>query len=97
MFRVRYRISQAKFWTKWYLVNYWEYINQEKTFLNYIKTHKIRKLNLGCWPYMADGWLNTDLYGNEEGLKPLNLLKPFPIKSGTFLFYKAQLKISNQE
>lgn len=84
MFRLRDRLSKAKFWTKWYLVNYLAYFNQQKTFENYIKTHKIRKLSLGCWPYLMEGWLNTDLYGNEEGAVPLNLLKDFPLKSGTF-------------
>jgi len=55
--------------------------------LKYIKTHDVRKLQLGSGPIVLDSWLNTDLYGRftPKGIVlPLNLTKRFPFKSNTF-------------
>lgn len=49
----------------------------------YIRSHRTRKLQLGCGEFLLDGWLNTELYGGIDRL-PLDLLKPFPISSDSF-------------
>lgn len=69
----------------WQLGHYKAYFNRQETIDNYLKSHKIKKLQLGCGPYCLKGWLNTELYGSEE-LVPLNLLKKFPIDDNKFDF-----------
>lgn len=62
----------------WKLGHYQSLLNREETIFNYLKTHKVRKLQVGCWPYMRKGWLNTELYGSKD-LVPIDLLKPMPV------------------
>lgn len=83
MFGIKTKIITSANFIKWHLLNYWAYLNQKQNIETYIKRHRIRKLNLGCWPYTMPGWLNTDLYGNET-VVPLDLTKKFPIKSNAF-------------
>lgn len=83
MVGVRRKIAIARFSLTWHLKNRYAYLIRNRSIRSYIKTHKTRKLNLGCWPYLMDSWLNTDLYGNET-VVPLDLTKKFPIKTSSF-------------
>ncbi len=49
----------------------------------YLEKHRVRKIQFGCWPYLLDGWLNSELYGSKD-LLPLDLTKPFPLPDASF-------------
>lgn len=73
------------FW--WKYGHYKSLFEREQRIQAYLRKHKIRKLQVGCWPYLRKGWLNTELYGSDE-LIPLDLLKkmPLPNESIDFIF-----------
>jgi len=83
MFGIKTRAKNSVSKAKWQLSNYKAHLNQSKNINDYIKNHKTRKLNLGCWPYVMDSWLNTDINGNND-VVPLDLTKKFPIMDATF-------------
>lgn len=51
---------------------------------SYLKSHRIRKLQLGACRNVFKGWLNTDALSVARGVIPLNVTKPFPVGDGTF-------------
>ena len=56
---------------------------RRKKIRNYIASHRIRKLHLGCKKAILEGWLNTDMFP-EKNIVYLNVKKPFPFNSNTF-------------
>ena len=83
MLGIKTKIFQLLHKSRWYYGHYRAYLNRDKTIREYLKKHRIRKLNLACWPHPEEGWLNTDLYGNRE-ITPLDLTKNFPIGDNKF-------------
>ncbi len=83
MFGIKTRIVKTNSFVKWKFENYKAYQDRTNRINKYIKSHKVKKLNLGCWPYLMEGWLNTDLYGNKD-LTPLDMTQRFPINDSTF-------------
>jgi SAM-dependent methyltransferase len=51
---------------------------------NYIATHQVRKLHVGCGGNFLDSWLNSDLVPDNEKIVALDASKHFPLPSGTF-------------
>lgn len=54
----------------------------------YLRTHDVRKLQLGAGEHPHDGWLNTDLhdYGRGNDLVYLDVRKRFPLPDASFDF-----------
>ena len=51
----------------------------------YLRTHDVRKLQLGAGEHPHDGWLNTDLHGyGRDDLVFLDVRKRFPIPDAAF-------------
>jgi predicted SAM-dependent methyltransferase len=52
----------------------------------YVRTHDVRKLQLGAGEHPHAGWLNTDLhgYGNDSELVYLDVRKRFPLPDASF-------------
>lgn len=50
----------------------------------YLKSHQIKKLQIGAQYNVLKGWLNTDLYPRSSEVVFLDAAKPFPFESGTF-------------
>ncbi len=74
---------RQKFWEtnhiiRWKTGHYLSLYNRDKNIQNYLNSHKTRKLQVGCWPYLRKGWINSELYGSSE-LIPINLLKKLPL------------------
>lgn len=51
---------------------------------SYLRSHNMRKLQLGARFNILNGWLNTDLYPDKKGLIFLDTTKMFPFEEKTF-------------
>ena len=51
---------------------------------NYIATHDVRKLHVGCGGNYLDTWLNSDLIPDNTNIVALDASKLFPLPSETF-------------
>ena len=51
---------------------------------NYIATHDLRKLHVGCGGNYFDTWLNTDLIPDNKNIAALDASKSFPLPSASF-------------
>ncbi|MFZ1721944.1 MAG: methyltransferase domain-containing protein [Microgenomates group bacterium] len=68
---------------RWRLGHWKSIWNRQKTIAQYMKAHKVKKLQLGCGPHLIKGWLNSELYGSPEMI-PLDLTKKFPVPDNSF-------------
>jgi len=59
-----------------------------------MKTHAVRKLQIGAHVCVLSGWLNSDLYPQSIGSITLDATKPFPIPDASFdyVFSEHQLE-----
>lgn len=60
------------------------YLIRNRSFKLYLKTHNIRKLQIGCGENILEGWLNTDLNSITYSVLPLDARKKLPFKDNTF-------------
>ena len=67
--RVLYRIRFHLYW--------------EKLIASYISRPGLKKLQVGSWMNIMDGWLNTDFYPRKN-VPFLNVLKPLPFPDNSF-------------
>lgn len=81
--KLRAKYWQIKHLIIWKFGHYQSMWRRDEDISHYINSHTIRKLQVGCWPYLRKDWLNTELYGSKE-LVPIDLLKPLPIPDSTF-------------
>jgi predicted SAM-dependent methyltransferase len=51
---------------------------------NYLENHSVRKLHLGCGPYVHHGWLNTDFSPQRPEVLFLDASQGFPFADETF-------------
>lgn len=60
----------------------------------YLKTHPVRKLQIGSHVCVLPGWLNTDLYPLSINAVALDATKPFPLPEASFnyIFSEHQLE-----
>jgi len=58
--------------------------NDKDVIQKYLTHHNLRKLNLGCWKNILDGWLNSDYYPISRHLIHLDATKTFPLDDYEF-------------
>lgn len=63
--------------TVWYVVRPW-------AIKKYLRSHQIRKLQIGAKGNILKDWLNTDLYPPSSEVVFLNATQPFPFENSTF-------------
>jgi SAM-dependent methyltransferase len=51
---------------------------------NYMATHRVRKLHVGCGGNYLESWLNSDLIPDNSNIVALDAAKPFPLPSTSF-------------
>jgi predicted SAM-dependent methyltransferase len=51
---------------------------------NYMATHQVRKLHVGCGGNYLESWLNSDLIPENNNIVALDAAKPFPLPSMSF-------------
>ena len=63
----------------------------------YLRTHDVRKLQLGAGDHPRADWLNTDLhdYGRGDELAYLDVRKPFPLPDASFDFVYSEHMIEH--
>ena len=63
----------------------------------YLRTHEVRKLQLGAGDHPRADWLNTDLhdYGRGDELAYLDVRKPFPLPDASFDFVYSEHMIEH--
>lgn len=83
MFGVLTRTKKIAEKLKWHFYQYKIYLNRNKIIEDYLKTHKVKRLQLGCWPFPFKGWLNSDLHAAGEVI-PIDLTKRFPVEDNSF-------------
>ena len=57
--------------------------NSTSMIADYLRTHEIRKVQLGAGGSRLKGWLNTDIEPGGDGLAYLDATKPFPFEDGS--------------
>jgi predicted SAM-dependent methyltransferase len=57
---------------------------------SYIRSHSVRKLQLGAGQNIMEGWLSTDLSPRQKGALYLDVRKRFPFENETFNYILAE-------
>lgn len=59
---------------------------RKREVLEYLSSHEVAKLQIGCGPYPLEGWFNTDVLTNLRKGSPvyMDAGEPFPIPSSSF-------------
>lgn len=76
-------VRGLKFLVQEYRRIVWHIVRPRAT-KTYLKSHQIRKLQIGAKGNVLKGWLNTDLYPIDSEVVFLDATKPFPFEDGTF-------------
>lgn len=63
----------------------------------YLKTHLVKKLQLGTSNNALDGWLNTDVFPNRDSIVYMDATKRFPFDDKTFDYIMAEHMIEHVE
>jgi len=74
-----------------------EYLKNMSLIINYFNTNNVCKLQLGCGGNILEGWLNTDYYGNEENILPLDVTKSFSFPDNSFAYIFSEHLIEHLE
>ena len=72
-------------------------IKRNSRITDYLKTHRMRKLQLGASDHLLDGWLNTDINLNSNSVVYLDATKRFPFNDETFDYIVAEHMIEHVE
>lgn len=60
-------------------------VDRDRIIREYLATHPVRKLQLGCGKNLLDGWLNTDIYTTQgRDVAYLDGTVRFPFEDNTF-------------
>jgi predicted SAM-dependent methyltransferase len=60
------------------------YLTRPRAIRRYLRSHQIRKLEIGAWPNIQEGWLHTDVYPTSGEIIFLDARKLFPFEDGIF-------------
>jgi predicted SAM-dependent methyltransferase len=72
-------------------------INRNDKIADYVKSHQVKKLQLGASNNVLDGWLNTDVFVNHAPIVFLDATKRFPFEDNTFDYVAAEHMIEHVE
>ncbi|MBA7607245.1 hypothetical protein ES703_14403 [subsurface metagenome] len=61
----------------------------------YLRSHRVRKLQIGAGPNILEGWLNTDECPTSRGVIYLDATKPFWLEDGTFDYIFSEHQIEH--
>lgn len=61
----------------------------------YLRSHRVRKLQIGAGPNILDGWLNTDECPTSSGVIYLDATKPFWFEDVTFDYIFSEHQIEH--
>ena len=61
----------------------------------YLKSHAVKKLQLGTSNNVLKGWLNTDVFANHPSIVYLDVTRRFPLADGTFDYVMAEHMIEH--
>jgi len=61
----------------------------------YLETHQVRKLQLGCGPNVAPGWLNCDFQPSSRDVIYVDARKPLPLPDASFDYVLAEQMIEH--
>jgi predicted SAM-dependent methyltransferase len=70
-------------------------LKQSYMIADYVKKHRIRKLQIGTGPNLLEGWLNTDMHPENKGVVFLDARKIFPIGDGVFDYVFSEHQIEH--
>lgn len=73
---------------------YWSWSQQSKI-RQYLASHEIRKLQIGTWTNVLEGWLNTDLSPAVKGVFFLDAGSVFPFNNGEFDYILSEHQIEH--
>lgn len=59
-------------------------LTRRRTIESYVRSHSIRKLQIGSGPNPLEGWLNSDIRPRRGERVLLDATKPFPVDDQTF-------------
>ena len=59
-------------------------LTRRRTIESYVRSHSVRKLQIGSGPNPLEGWLNSDIRPRRGKRVLLDATKPFPIDAKTF-------------
>ena len=82
LLRKIYETSPQKIYR--YFANRKRQIRARNFMRNYITTHDVRKLHVGCGGNYLDTWLNSDLIPDNKTIVALDASKSFPLPSASF-------------
>jgi predicted SAM-dependent methyltransferase len=72
-------------------------VKRKATIARYLRTHQVKKLQIGTSNNILDGWLNTDSFLNHPPIVYLNATASFPFDANTFDYVMAEHMIEHIE
>jgi predicted SAM-dependent methyltransferase len=72
-------------------------VRRRSKIADYLKTHPVKKLQLGTSNNTLDGWLNTDIVPNRDSVIYLDATRRFPFENNTFNYIMAEHMIEHIE
>jgi len=82
LFRKIYETSPQKIYR--YFANKRRRSKASQFMRNYMATHQVRKLHVGCGGNYLESWLNSDLIPDNNTIVMLDASKPFPLPASSF-------------
>jgi predicted SAM-dependent methyltransferase len=72
-------------------------VRRKAKIAEYLRTHQVKKLQIGTSNNILDGWLNTDSFLNHPSIVYMNATRRFPFDANTFDYIMAEHMIEHIE
>ena len=72
-------------------------IKRNRRIADYLKTNRVKKLQLGASDHVLDDWLNSDISPHSKSVVYLDATKHFPFSDGTFDYIVGEHMIEHLE
>ena len=72
-------------------------VQRKARIANYLRSHQVKKLQLGTSNNVLEGWLNTDVFLNDSSVVYLDATKYFPFYDNTFDYIMSEHMIEHLE
>lgn len=70
-------------------------VKRKSKIAEYLKTHEVKKLQIGTSNNILEGWLNTDTILNHDSIIYLDATRRFPFEDNTFDYIMAEHMIEH--